>query len=172
MVGLGLLNRQGKTGMLFQIDDTKRGNFQAFFGASMGPIPEIGPAWGMLAGFGNKTGVEGDQPGPTRPDRPIDQGAIQADKVKRLTKLTRIGPRRQPAVATQIAEGDFAPEGEDRRKQRQKKFPLGFGDGQFIEYLFCQVHVPFASGVGFFDLVVEDTNLSKRHFFVKICPQY
>ena len=26
--------------------------------------------------------------------------------------------------------------------------------------------------MGFFDLVVEDTNVRKRHFFVKKCPQY
>ena len=32
--------------------------------------------------------------------------------------------------------------------------------------------VPFASCMGFFDLVVEDTNVRKRHFFVKKCPQY
>ena len=40
-------------------------------------------------------------------------------------------------------------------KPSQQEYPLRFGDRPLVEYLFCQVHVPFSSCIGFFDLSVE-----------------
>ena len=74
----------------------------------MTAIPKIAQLRRVFTGFGNKTRIEGDQPGRIQGHDRLDQRPIQADKVKRLIKLTRIRARRVIAVAAQIAEGDLA----------------------------------------------------------------
>ena len=54
----------------------------------------------------------------------------------------------------------------------KRNFRCGLVIARPLSIFSAQVHVPFTSCGGFFDLVVEDTNLRKRHFFVKKCPLY
>ena len=77
----------------------------------MRAMPEVSQFRGMLAGFGNKTGIEGQQPWAMDWNGGVDQRPIQAGKVEGLIKLTGKGPGGSTAIATEIAKIDLAPQG-------------------------------------------------------------
>ena len=106
----------------------------------MAPVPKKVSTIRFLPRFGNKAGVEGDNALTLGPDGVVEQLPVEGDRIKRFRKLTRVGLFREVAIAAQIAEIGLAAHHEKGRKQRQQKVPLGFGDGESIEYLFCQVH--------------------------------
>ena len=112
----------------------------------MATVPEKVSTIRLLPCFGNKAGIEGDDPLTLGPDRFVDQLPVEGDGVKRFGKLTRVGLLRQGAVAAQIAEVDLAANHQYRGKQNQHKFPLGVGNAEALEYLFRQVHKCRLSG--------------------------
>ena len=77
----------------------------------MRAMPEVSQLRRMLAGFGNNTGIEGQQPRAMDWNGGVDQRPIQADKVEGLIKLTGKGPGGPTAIATEIAKIDLAPKG-------------------------------------------------------------
>ena len=122
----------------------------------MGPVPEHVAPIGLLTGFGNEAGIEGDDAFTVGPDRGVDQLPVEGDGIKGLGELSRIGLLRQGTVAAQIAKVDFAAERQDGSKQIQKELSLRFADRPAIEYLFCQIH-----GAVFSDYEVSLTWRSK-----------
>ena len=68
---------------------------------------------GMLAGFGNKRGIKGDDPLAGGTKDLVNQLPIERNKAKRLRKLPRIGLFRVGTIATQITKGDFATQREN-----------------------------------------------------------
>ena len=138
----------------------------------MTAVPKVGQLGGVPAGFGNKTRIEHYQARPMGEKALINQGPIQADKVERLIKLARIRARRHLAEQLWLRKLTLPRSARIVVNRFKRNFRCDLLIANSLSIFSARFIVPFASCVGFFGLAIEDTNVRKRHFFVKRCPQY
>jgi hypothetical protein len=136
----GLLDRERQPGVAFPIDDAEGGDLQTLFRTTRAPVPEKLTTLGLLTRFGDEAGIEGDDSFTFRPEGLVDQRSVEGDRIKPFGELTRVGLFRKLAVAAQVAESNLSTNRQDGGKQGHQKFPLRFGDGESIEYLFYPFH--------------------------------